>query len=552
MGCLNTAARPILPHPGWRRCRALSVRLRAVGPGPAEGSVCLCADRSAPAADPTLAADEADVTGRVWRRRRLLLEALAARRRPGDEALLVGALLALLRRLLCVADQPGAEYLTQLGLSCVQQACGHLLRQGRPPATFSVDTLVQCVRRSPSPHTQQLALTVLGQAARIVPETVLHNTMAVFTFMGSSMLRQDTEYSFDVIQRTVENVVPALVQVGTDVPRHRRLPLFAHLLRTAGERRHLGLCLAMISDQLATRGDLGDQLAEHTVLAAGDRGAPLLVDFAVSLCGQFAVDVQLESCCQLISHSEALLLRHHESAGRAPDTGGGDGPALFDLDAYSEKQLHRHCHTAISVVAHLLASETFVVQSAALDAAGAAAARQRHQQLLEGAIRLMGVCSRLCHSALAGRPQATRHLRAILHRLYDLLDKVNALLPWATLLPVVSALMASDLAAVRRRAMDLLASRLQLQHDGFSESDVPALLAITDELVAAAGAESEDGSALSRQTALFAVKLLSRRLSADQPRHFVQVSGLRGRAPPTASSRKLHRLADRFKPFKGR
>ncbi|XP_043213134.1 HEAT repeat-containing protein 1-like, partial [Amphibalanus amphitrite] len=163
--------------------------------------------------------------------------------------------------------------------------------------------------------------------------------------------------------------------------------------------------------------------------------------------------------------------------------------------------------------------------SAALDAAGAAAARQRHQQLLEGAIRLMGVCSRLCHSALAGRPQATRHLRAILHRLYDLLDKVNALLPWATLLPVVSALMASDLAAVRRRAMDLLASRLQLQHDGFSESDVPALLAITDELVAAAGAESEDGSALSRQTALFAVKLLSRRLSADQPRHFVQVLG---------------------------
>ena len=59
---------------------------------------------------------------------------------------------------------------------------------------------------------------------------VLHNIMAVFTFMGSSMLRQDTEYSFRVIERTVESVVPALLQVRpanwepgrqTTIPRER-------------------------------------------------------------------------------------------------------------------------------------------------------------------------------------------------------------------------------------------------------------------------------------------------------------------------------------------
>ena len=37
--------------------------------------------------------------------------------------------------------------------------------------------------------------------------------MPVFAFMGSSLLRQDDSYIFDVINRTLESVVPKLVKV---------------------------------------------------------------------------------------------------------------------------------------------------------------------------------------------------------------------------------------------------------------------------------------------------------------------------------------------------
>ena len=37
--------------------------------------------------------------------------------------------------------------------------------------------------------------------------------MPVFAFMGSSLLRQDDSYTFDVINRTLESVVPKLVKV---------------------------------------------------------------------------------------------------------------------------------------------------------------------------------------------------------------------------------------------------------------------------------------------------------------------------------------------------
>ena len=46
-------------------------------------------------------------------------------------------------------------------------------------------------------------------------EKVLHNIMSIFTFMGVSVLRQDDTYSFQIIKRTVEAVIPALVQVRT-------------------------------------------------------------------------------------------------------------------------------------------------------------------------------------------------------------------------------------------------------------------------------------------------------------------------------------------------
>ena len=76
--------------------------------------------------------------------------------------------------------------------------------------------------------------------------------MAIFTFMGTSVLRQDDAYSFQVIAKTLESVVPALIEASSktavepvvttvvhvfadalpEVPEHRRLPVFDKLLTT--------------------------------------------------------------------------------------------------------------------------------------------------------------------------------------------------------------------------------------------------------------------------------------------------------------------------------
>lgn len=43
---------------------------------------------------------------------------------------------------------------------------------------------------------------------------LLHNVMAVFTFVGGTMVRQDDTYSFSMIYRTLETVIPALLAVS--------------------------------------------------------------------------------------------------------------------------------------------------------------------------------------------------------------------------------------------------------------------------------------------------------------------------------------------------
>ena len=129
---------------------------------------------TAPEPAASLPEDEASVDCRAWRRRRVLLEVLQARRRVDLPARLLAPLFSLLRRLLRLRDQDSAEYLKQLGLTCLQQTCDRLedgdaavaeqLRTG-----FSVETLVQCVRSSESPQTHQLALIVLSRAAQMLP-----------------------------------------------------------------------------------------------------------------------------------------------------------------------------------------------------------------------------------------------------------------------------------------------------------------------------------------------------------------------------------------------
>jgi U3 small nucleolar RNA-associated protein 10 len=165
-----------------------------------------------------------------------------------------------------------------------------------------VDLLVDCVQKTASPQVQNAALLLIASLAGTAPELVLHSVMPIFTFMGSSVLRQNDEYSAHVINQTIREVIPPLIsslrkEKGNPVtgaaelllsfvaayehiPSHRRRGLFTSLVQTLGAEDFLFALLAMLVDKYG--------ITENTQ------------SFAIELSNSFSVEVQLQSAVKYL------------------------------------------------------------------------------------------------------------------------------------------------------------------------------------------------------------------------------------------------------------
>ena len=80
------------------------------------------------------------------------------------------------------------------------------------PAKFNVEVIVQCIR-SPNATRQsnRNALNIVNVAAEVAPKAVLPNVMSIFTFVGQYLLRRDDGFSLQMLEATLDAVVPVLV-----------------------------------------------------------------------------------------------------------------------------------------------------------------------------------------------------------------------------------------------------------------------------------------------------------------------------------------------------
>jgi U3 small nucleolar RNA-associated protein 10 len=169
-------------------------------------------------------------------------------------------------------------------------------------SAIRADLLVDCVQKTASPQVQNAALLLIASLADTVPELVLHSVMPIFTFMGSSVLRQNDEYSAHVISQTIREVISPLISslrkekgnpvtgaaelllsfvaAYEHVPPHRRKGLFISLVQTLGPEDFLFALLAMLVDKYGpTEG---------------------IKAFAADVAGSFSVEIQLQSAVKYL------------------------------------------------------------------------------------------------------------------------------------------------------------------------------------------------------------------------------------------------------------
>uniref|UniRef100_A0A671G2F7 HEAT repeat-containing protein 1 n=1 Tax=Rhinolophus ferrumequinum TaxID=59479 RepID=A0A671G2F7_RHIFE len=493
-----------------------------------------------------------EVGGSYWPRVTLILELLQHKKKLKNPQILIPTLFNLLARCLepLPPEQGNMEYTKQLILSCLLNICQKLSPDGGKipkdvldEEKFNVELIVQCIRVSEMPQTHHHALLLLGTVAGIFPDKVLHNIMSIFTFMGANVMRLDDTYSFQVISKTVKMVIPALIQsdgggsveatrnvedvvvkimsVFVDalphVPAHRRLPILVQLVDTLGAQRFLWLLLVLLFEQYVTK----------TVLAAacGEKDAILEADteFWISVCCEFSVQHQIQSLMNILQYLINLPEEKEETIPKAVSNKSESQEEMlqiFNVDTHTSKQLRHFKFLSVSFMSQLLASNHFIRK--VVESGGPQVLKGLEQRLLEA---VLGYINAVAQSVEKNADKLTvKFWRALLSKAYDMLDKVTALLPTETFIPVIRGLLSNPLPSVRRKAMDLLNNKLQ-QNVSWKKKTVYHFLKLVPVLLAIVQRKKKgvEEQAVNRQTALYTLKLLCKNFGAENPEPFVPV-----------------------------
>ncbi|KAF9921975.1 HEAT repeat-containing protein 1 [Linnemannia zychae] len=408
-----------------------------------------------------------------------------------------------------------------------------------------VDLVVNCIRATGNPQTHNQALLLMAAIASICPDKVLHNIMPVFTFMGANVLRQDDNYSFHVIQQTLEKIIPPMVaahrrqseadqslefqvrpiiKVFVDalfhIPKHRRLRLFSILISTLGEEDFLHVAICMMVEKYVERSGKGHQTE-----------ADSLNEFALALTNQFSAVVQMKAVIALMDVIQALPNEKIE---------GEDVEMvehLFDIRTHNNKQIRQFKLAALTFSASVLTSKLFlskILTQTNMDPSSERVLEAHYLELAERILTLIGSFSNFVNVLSVRKEQSAvvnKFWRGIVKVTYDVLDKVHILLSLPSFVKIMVALFEHKDSTIRRKAMGLFNQKI-MNVPG-SPVAVPAIyedlvVGVSENLRKVLETDQVEGAtaeevAINKQTALLCLSTIVRQFGASHPAEMTKI-----------------------------
>ncbi|KAM3962725.1 HEAT repeat containing 1 homolog l(2)k09022 [Aphomia sociella] len=492
-----------------------------------------------------------------WRLGVTFLEYVQSKKKMSVDNSFVNILFQLLNKCLRFEEQSYVEYTKQLILSSLWYYCTKFVDDKNKDqlkslkSIFKVELIVMCIRGTQNPQTHHHALILLSHAAYMLPEQVLHHTMEIFTFMGSSVLRHDDAYSFQIIVKIIENLIPILVKLDKNieeyterelqqlqkrvvpvlrifadvvlhVPEHRRLPLYTKLLETLGANHFLWVFLGLLLEtHIAHFNDEKKKDRNQNRSLAHQESPANRLDFGQSILLEFSPEICLENFVKFIVYLKTLPLQKDENS---MDT-DVDPADIFSVNGHTPVQLRQYKYVIITFMNNCLSSSRFIDHCAG---ANCNKTMETHYKSF-----IVNILTFIQSIAKLGDEKTAKYWRVMLHHSYDLLDHTNSLLSPPMFLSVTRGLLKHVLQAVRRKSMELLNSKIQFSPEMFKNVDqellyslLPALLDIVktieakDETLSEVAAQELE---LNQQTALLSLKLLTRLFAGENPVPFKPV-----------------------------
>ncbi|KKY39373.1 putative u3 small nucleolar rna-associated protein 10 [Diaporthe ampelina] len=323
------------------------------------------------------------------------------------------------------------------------------------------DVLVSCIQKSSSPAVQNSALLLVASLAKTAPDVVLHSVMPIFTFMGSSVLRQSDDYSAHVINQTIREVIPPLIDTFRKgrrhlvasasellasfviayehIPSHRRQGLFVSLVENLGPQDFLFALVAMFVDKYGTSDNIQT--------------------FTADITNHFSVEIQLQTLIRFLDLvADMFKPKPNLSA------------AMFGKKE-GDEETNKTALKQLTLLPHLLASRSLkreVGKLAERDDMETAKIRELYAQLLEDVLTVAD----------------TVKTRKALHiRCGDALSNLLNLLSVSEFIKSVETLLDRPNVGLRQKVLRALEARVDKEKQGDAQSRT-ALLAFLPQLTA--------------------------------------------------------------------
>lgn len=502
-----------------------------------------------------------------WRRGNIVMELI-----EGNEKLLHGdkllpSLFEVFNLCLFTDDQITVEFSRQLVLSVLLDCCKLAKEDKRcdfdklSKNVIRIDQIVECLRISVNPQTQQNALLLLTYCANFIPQEVLNNIVNIFTFMGSSVVRVDDAFSFIIIKDIIDTIVPILIKDGTflipvlkvfsdimvDVPEHRRLSLYTCLISALDAKQYfwMFLCVvfeAQIMDEekriniIKSDEMIDNENAEITMIEFNTNNIPRRIEILLDLINSFDISVILETGLKLMKYVNDLPItkptsklqnkKNIEKFNKKTNLVQG----LFDVNIYSNKLLRKYIYIIIKFLAAVTNSNKFLRKVVEYEEICNKLddLKDIYQQFI---VQILSYISSINENSNEGLPEMSISVQNdlslrriswnlfILH-VYDLLDNVVSLLSSDAYIAVVSDLVHHQLLTVRKRILELFINKLRKDNgclNSCSEKSIRILIDAMNRIVLDIRMDQVVNAEIIhiQQSALICIKLLSKQLALN-------------------------------------
>eukprot|EP00795_Rhopilema_esculentum_P004548 gene4548-20800_t len=439
-------------------------------------------------------------------------------------------------------SQPSIEYMKQLLLGAICRGVEQIIESGSRDILhqdkFSVAKIIECFRTSENPQTHHQALLVLGKAASLFPDLVLHNVMSIFTFMGANVLRQDDSYSFEIIKRTIDSVIPTLVSTDEDVsssskdvykpkvndivklvvrvfvdavpyiPEHRRIILLHHLTHVLGSERHLYVVVAILLEKMFLKAEKQSDSEQTT------EEMSLSPEFCFLLVKNFSLQEQAVTIANLIEFLSSLPDdQQQESQSRRVTRGVQQKTEelvpLFDTKKHTTQEIRQYKNHCLELVSQMLSSRDFditVTRHLTLPIL-----KELYLRLVEEILQF--VCAISIKAENDTKSSSTKYWKAMMLKGSELVQKVYRLLEFDIFAHVTSLLMQNENPAIRKKAIELTAEHLKEAKE-LSRHQKMALIDIATSLVNLANTDSPELPAI-KHAALQVLRLIVQLLGKE-------------------------------------